>query len=582
MSAKKSEALLNDKCAVHGDKPAWARLRAGMRKAFPSPYRPEGMDPLTREVASALQKLDALKPENPGPGYLSSDPSGPHYEYASGASLAPKMQDANAVIEQSVWLFRGMPLWNHPLVMHNVVPQPNVASIVGALMAQVFNPNAIEGEDSWNVEVAELEATAMLARLAGWDAGRAGGIFTFGGTGCYFYALKYAMTRVLGTQARRTGIREDVKLLASRQGHYCKMNTADWSGLGTDNVVEVETDMDTNAMDVDFLESTMERLYEESVPVACVVCTMGTTDANAMDPAEKVRRLMDKYPNPEGYGRALLYCDAVIGWPWLAFGAYDLDDNPLGFSEEVLPDTESNYEAIKEVVYADAIGCYFHKSGWAPYVSSIFLFKDGDEFVSLMKRPGSDYVQERTPYNLGKYTLEAFRSGAPALAAWSTLKYFGYEGFQAVLSGILEMQKYLRDLMEEEPSLACVNPDDHGLVTLFRVYPKGADAKERYHRELTDHRYRTQLIRNNKLQDAVAERLYEWFRSGKQHAGSYAPYLGYCTGFRPTDYNRDGIDPKAVVYALKAFPMNMNVDHEAMRTVVKQVLAARDEVEGRV
>ena len=50
------------------------------------------------------------------------------------------------------------------------------------------------------------------------------------------------------------------------------------------------------------------------------------------------------------------------------------------------------------------------------------------------------------------------------------------------------------------------------------------------------------------------------------------------TGFRPTEYNRDESDPNAMIYALKSFPMNVFIDGDSMDTLVKVVMAARDEV----
>ena len=72
-------------------------------------------------------------------------------------------------------------------------------------------------------------------------------------------------------------------------------NSTDWTGLGMDNIVRVRTDVDSNAMDVSHLETLLKDVHARGVPVASVVCTMGTTDANAFDPADEVRALLDRY-----------------------------------------------------------------------------------------------------------------------------------------------------------------------------------------------------------------------------------------------------------------------------------------------
>jgi glutamate/tyrosine decarboxylase-like PLP-dependent enzyme len=290
------------------------------------------------------------------------------------------------------------------------------------------------------------------------------------------------------------------------------------------------------------------------------------------------RELLDRYPNAAPYGKALLYCDAVIGWSWLTFGKYDFENNPLGFSANVLPHLNENYNLVKGMEYADAVGIDFHKTGWSPYASSCFLYKNAAEFEALLKRPGSAYLQPRSPYNPLDYTLEVSRSATGAMAGWASLKFFGYEGFQAVLGGILENKAYLRHLLDADDELVCANRDDYGLVTLLRAYPRGVNGDRQFARELADPDARDELIRNNHLTRAIGDKLWDWFRAGHKIDGQYTPYLSFSTGFRVAEYNRDGSDPDAVVYALKLFPMNVHCSPHIMKHALACVSSARDAV----
>lgn len=555
----------------------WARVRADMQSAFPT-YYDEEPDTFAQDVTYAIKKANDLKPAKDGPPYLGDEPAVPDYNGVTEVELDEHFGDLKGVIQESVELFNGMPHWAHPQTMCNVIPPGNKAGIIGAMLANVFCPNIIEGEYSWNVMKAEMESAAMLSKLIGWDPTVAGGIYTYGGSGCYFYGMKYALTSVLGQQSRCTGIRTDGKILTSQQGHYCKQNSSDWLGLGMNNIVDIETDDRTNEMDMADLEETMVEYQSQGIPIIAIVCTMGTTDAFAVDPVDKVRALVEKHPNPEGYGPPFIYCDAVIGWSWLTFGGYDFNKNPLGFSDDVLPLIRRNYHKLSKVKYADAVGTDFHKTGWAPYNCSMFMMKDLQKFRTLMTRPGSAYLQERTCYNPGLYTLEVSRSGSYAMAGWATLKFLGREGFQSVLGGILEVEKYLRERIKEEEDMVCVNEPDHGFVTLFRIYPKGTNAEEQYKKELTNPEARKQLVASNLLQENVADALWKWFRSGKQYEGMYGPYTSYTSGFRPTDYNDDFSDPDAVIYAIKSFPMNVNITPDTMDKLIEMVKIARDKV----
>jgi L-2,4-diaminobutyrate decarboxylase len=564
----------------HDHAPKWAKYRTEMTSEFPSPFR-GGVDPLAAELNKLVVKMDRLRPLKGGPAWL-GDSGALDYKFpdVKNVTVDDKMGDIDTVLDDVVKMFNGAPNWGNPLTMCNVIPQANTAAIIASMLSQIFATNILEGEYAWNVHRAELESAGMLANLVGWDAKKAGGIFTYGGGGCWLYGAKYGLTRVL-PDSRKKGVRTEAKIICSQQSHFARNNSSDWLGLGTDNIVLVRTDAKTNQMDVSHLEKLLKEFHSKGIPVATVVCTMGTTDASAFDPIAKVREVLDRNPNPKGYGKTVLYADCVVGWSWIYFKDYDFDKNPLEFSDRILPLLKQNGEAMKDIIHADAIGVDFHKVGWSSYVSSCFVYKNASEFESLLRWGGDAYLQVRTPYNPMYYTLEVSRTASGSLEAWATLKYFGMDGMRAILGGILETKYYLYDLIDEQADMVCVNHDDSGLITLYRAYPNGVDAKKQFERELTDPKAKADLVKHNKLTKAVGDKLFEWFRSGKTIDGKYTPYMSFSTGFRNTTYNQDGSDTEAVVYALKSFPMNVFVTPEIMQWVVRCVREARDEVFGK-
>jgi len=579
-----SAAALLDEIAP--GKPRWAQVRATMQDCFPSPFNVP--DDFTQVIAGSLGALQLTRPAEGGPGYLGEPggENGPDYAPGKTAKMPSPLGTIPGTVSDLVSRFDGMPIWNHPLTLPNVIPPANKASIIAAMMTEVYSPNIIEGEYSWNVEFSEIESAAMLADLIGWDQEQAGGLFTYGGSGCYLYGLKWALTNVL-PDSRNTGIRTDGKWLVSYQGHYCKYNNTDWCGLGMNNIVNIKTNPDTNAMDLIDLEDKLRTFTSEKIPVIGVCCTMGSTDAFAIDNAKEVRRLLDKYPNPSPYGPAMIYCDAVIGWSWLTFKDYDFASNPLGFSEKTLIAIQANLLGVKNIQYADAVGCDFHKVGWGPYNCSIFMVKNywkqnpatKTSFQEKMLRPGSDYLQARTSYNPGLYTLEVSRSSSYSMAGYAALTYLGKTGFWALLGGILEAKEYLRDQLASKSRFVCANDADNGFSTIFRVYPSGTDAKTQYNNELNEQASESDLHKYNLLQQSVANTLWNWFRSGKKlSTGDQVPYTGLTTGFRPTNYNPDWSDKDAVIFGIKAFPMNINVDDHTMDLVLTAVQEACDAV----
>ena len=105
---------------------------------------------------------------------------------------------------------------------------------------------------------------------------------------------------------------------------------------------------------------------------------------------------------------------------------------------------------------------------------------------SIAPSPWNDsYLQVRTPYNPMYYTLEVSRTAGGALEGWATLNISGSRECRQFWVD-LETKHYLRNLIAAESDMVCVNPDDTGLITLYRIYPKGTNAKVQFQKELTN------------------------------------------------------------------------------------------------
>jgi L-2,4-diaminobutyrate decarboxylase len=342
--------------------------------------------------------------------------------------------------------------------------------------------------------------------------------------------------------------------------------------------INIQTETN-NCMDVEELKKVMEDCYQQGHQIAMIVCTMGTTDAFAIDPIRQIREAIDEFQAKHHIsGWPMLYADAVIGWAWLAFSGYNFNSNFLQFSPAALEILQTNYEQIKDMHFADAIGCDFHKTGWAPYNCSLFMVKNRHEFQELMERPVPSYLHPNTAYNPGHYTLETSRTGSYSLAAWATLRFFGREGFRVMLGRLIEVQMYLRQLLAEERSLVCVNPDDYGFVTLFCVYPERVDAEETYQKELNDPTYREQLKTFNQFQTRVANKLFDMLRNPSSAPAGWKnpPYTRYTAGFSAPLYAPDESDSRYFIYALKSYPMSPNSDEHSMTLLLAYVLKARE------
>ena len=545
---------------------------------FLKPYHNEADDTFAVIMAAAIKGINSLKPVSLNSSAFLGESGALTVcrKAADEATLKLKGQTFEEVLTDIISAFEGMPNWGHSMNMSNICPQQNYAAIAASMLTQIFSPNILEAEYAWNTSKAELESSAIIADLAGWKVEDAGGLYTYGGSGCWMYQLKYALSRVI-KNSRDKGIRTDAKIICSEQAHYAMLNSADWTGLGMDNIIKIRTLPDSNIMDIDHLEEVLKKCSNNHVPIVSVICTMATTDACAFDPVRQVKELMEKYPNSSEYGKSLLYCDAVIGWSWLSFKNYDFKSNPLKLSINVIESVKRNYDAIKELQYADAFGVDFHKN-FSPLTSSIFMYRNRHEFENLLKRENSAYLQERGDYNPHNYSLEVSRSASGSMAGWATLKFFGAEGIQQVLTHGLKNKESLLQEMEQYNDMTCVNPTDDGPVVLLRIYPENIDASKQYKTELENSDSRDDLKRYNSLTEKITDLLWTWFREKKVIDGKFTPYLSITKGFRPALYNINAADTEATVYAIKVYPVSSYIKMDDMIHVIKCIRIARETI----
>ena len=111
---------------------------------------------------------------------------------------------------------------------------------------------------------------------------------------------------------------------------------------------------------------------------------------------------------------------------WLFFKDYDFKSNPLKFSKTSLKKNFSISKKISELKYADSVGIDFHKTGFCPYTSSIFMVKDKNRYFSF--NPSKDTPLEELVWgNFAPFqtSLELTRSASGTLSALICLKSLG-------------------------------------------------------------------------------------------------------------------------------------------------------------
>jgi glutamate/tyrosine decarboxylase-like PLP-dependent enzyme len=429
----------------------------------------------------------------------------------------------------------------------------------------MYNPNLCSDESGRGFSEAEVKASAMAADLVGYDSAKAGGVFTFGGTGCLLYGMRVGLEKAV-PGAMRQGVREPVVVLASEHSHYAVLNCAGWMGIGQDAVVRVPTFLD-NSVRIDALRAAAKQALDAGKRIACLVATMGSTDAFGLDDLQAIHALREELVASYKLDyRPHIHADAVIGWAWSVFNDYDFLANPLGFRGRTVRALAAAHHRLKHLQLADSLGIDFHKTGYAPYVSSLFLLRDTNDFGLLARdKAAMPYLYQSGQYHPGFYTLETSRSATGPMAALANLLLLGREGYRVLLGHVVEMAEVLREALEAHPDTTVLNGDNVGPVTLFRVYPPGVDTFTVKERERTDPGFRAQLLEYNQLNRRVFERVHVEALAGR------GVVLSMTDGYRNSDYGEP-------IAALKSYVLSPFTDEDRMRSVLQHILSARDAI----
>ncbi len=534
-----------------------------LRDAFPQPTSDRKHDAyFVFSILRSLDRVDSMKSTVPILGQLREL----DYDGAAAARVSESISSVEQVTDRLARQLEGISIVGHPLSHTNVNGIPSIAAIIGGLLPTIYNPNLVTDASGRGLVETEFAVIAMVADLIGYDPLTASGLFTFGGTGTNLYGVRIGIEKAF-PGAMQNGLPPGGVILASDQSHYCRMSVAGWLGIGEKNVVAVPTGID-NAIDLSALERAAREAVESGQRIVCIIATMGTTDSLGIDDLQAIVEMRDRLV--EQY--ALDYCphvhaDAVIGWAWSVFNDYDFDANPLSFRRRAITALAAVSRRISQLAAADSLGIDFHKTGFAPYISSLLMVKDAQDLQLLARdRAQMPYLFNTGQRHPGTYSLETSRSGSGVLAAYASLQLLGKSGMRSLLGHMVDVAEQLRENLEGHSTTTVVNEKNFGTVTLFRVYPKGVDTWTVKRRERTDPEYREQLIRHNQYN----RRLYRFI---EEHAlQGEGPLISMTDCHRTTDYGEP-------IAAMKSYIMSPFVEHHHVDQLLRSVIAAQEAID---
>lgn len=247
-------------------------------------------------------------------------------------------------------------------------------------------------------------------------------------------------------------------LMVPVTAHYSWAKAMKVLGLGDGNLIEVPEQR--MRMDVDALETLLDKAAGRRRPVLGVVGVLGTTEFGTMDPVDAILDARDRRAD-RGLGFAV-HVDAA--WGGYLTTLFREPDGSLRPHADVKADgfryfpSREVYDTFASLSRADSITVDPHKLGYIPYGAGAFLCRD--HRLMLLTAQNAPYLfDEETPQDsyrqifrgLGRFILEGSKSGAAAAAVYVTHRVLplDHENFGRIPRATVHATEYFFDRARE-------------------------------------------------------------------------------------------------------------------------------------
>lgn len=420
-----------------------------------------------------VSSLDALKnPNKTSLGPMKERSSNFYQELMQDNQIANTGVGLDQVVEELTQLMQGHPYHTRNFVT-NVLPMASIPGILGQFTNALLN-----GNNLWDVygpaaAECEVKVIAMMSKLVGYDYTKSFGYTTWGGQGAVFSGLRLAIAKQF-PQAKEDGIPNNLYCFASENAHYSLLKSVEAVGIGSKHLIRVKAGKD-HSMDINDLQNRMTEVIENGGIPVYIVATTGATDQFAIDDVQAIKEVTNGLEKKYALKPIHIHADSALGGFYAFFNDYDFTANPLQLEADVLQGLAHIRTRMQHLAIADSLCFDFQKLGQTPYLTSLFLIKEGNSLQLLdIEDFDTPYVGNRGygSYHTG-YTLECSRMGS-SIAIYAALQAFGKEGYQQILANYVRVNLAFRaQLAEHAPMLQVVNETNIGPVTAFRLYPEG-------------------------------------------------------------------------------------------------------------
>ncbi|GGK72113.1 pyridoxal phosphate-dependent decarboxylase family protein [Amphritea balenae] len=289
----------------------------------------------------------------------------------------------------------------------------------------------------------ELELIKQWNALVGFDQGE--GVMVAGGSQANLIGMMLARHKACPDYKTKGAQGKTLVAYVSDQAHYSGEKAANVLGIGTDNLISVESD-EAGRMKPAALDAAIELSKAEGKTPFYVCLTAGTTVVGAYDPVAECSDVAKKHD-------LWLHIDGAWGGPIL-------------FSEQ-------HRHLLANSHLADSFTWDAHKLMNVPLTAAVILVKHPGALKACCSGGGGDYLfhaDENADYNLGERSIQCGRR-ADSLKVWLSWKAAGNKGFSDKIDYLQQIKNQCVELVEQREGLEMLAPAVYQNV-LFRYRPE--------------------------------------------------------------------------------------------------------------
>lgn len=395
--------------------------------------------------------------------HLTELPDGPVFrpvpsEVAERLTSAPvprEGESADAILDRFCTEIAPYPFGNgHPRFYGWVNSPPAVIGVLLDSLAAAMNPSVAGGNHAavW----IEREVLEWFKRIVGFPADSMG-LLVSGASAAAITGLAAARHRACtraGRDARAHGVQPTNQQSHGRlvvymgsEAHASHQKAIELLGIGSDNLRIVPSDRTLRMVPAALDKIITEDIARGDIPMA-VIGSAGTVNTGAIDPLDALADLCARRG-------VWFHVDAAYGGPAVLTGAYA---TPL--------------EAVGR---ADSIAIDPHKWLYVPVDAGLVMIRDAvamrDTFslVPPYLRTDGNVQGVQGPTWFSEYGPEQTRPFR-ALKVWAALRYFGIDGYRALIEHDLELARHLAQRVRDVSGFELWEPQGLSIVC-FRAVP---------------------------------------------------------------------------------------------------------------